>query len=295
MRSFITIVVLSIVPSAAFAQSADDLLVELAVLQAQEQHAGLNGDHAGTPWHQVGHVLNRLQPEPNQWFVDIGCGPDARMLIAACRYFNLVHCVGVEIDPKVAALARRRVALAGLSDRIRIVAGDAKDVDLGIPDDATVVGYAYLWEETLAELRPMIESTFDRFVSYEFAVPGLAMETAGANGEFFYWEKPPAIVRVPITKTVRTYDLLAAGSRCEQCGGFCSKPMSHYYSKTEVVGYKEVAADAADDNPVAVQQQASPPPPAVERSTITKTVETRTTYCRNCQRGGLFSRLRSRR
>jgi len=56
--------------------------------------------------------------------VDLGCG-DASRLIALCQRHPYLRGVGVDVSPIACDLARRRVAEAGLGDRLGIVCADA--------------------------------------------------------------------------------------------------------------------------------------------------------------------------
>jgi tRNA1(Val) A37 N6-methylase TrmN6 len=55
--------------------------------------------------------------------LEAGCGGGAAMLAAAARR-PLTHFTGVERDPAAAELARRSVALNGLSERVEVLEGD---------------------------------------------------------------------------------------------------------------------------------------------------------------------------
>lgn len=133
----------------------------------RQQSAGLEPGQQPTDASEVTRILKLLSPRPHETLVDYGCG-DGRFLIAAARHYGC-RAVGVEIDPQRAQAAREAVAAAGLSDRIRIIEGDATQVDV----DADV-GVVYLWPDVLQQLKPKLQK-LDRFVSYMHPVQGLAM------------------------------------------------------------------------------------------------------------------------
>lgn len=209
-----------------------------------------------TPWPAVGGLLNLLKPQPDEVLLDPGCGYDARLLIAACRYYGVEKAIGVEIDPVIAESARRHVEFARLSDRIEIITGDS--TKLNITAD---VGVAYLWPDTLEDLRPKIEK-LDRFACYEFGVPGLQMteRKASNGGKLFLWKPQPPVAQtaspastpvqqlVPITRTVDKIVRLPRGSYCEVCGSHCRNPMAHKLSQ-QVVGYQPAVAQPATPQP----------------------------------------------
>lgn len=69
--------------------------------------------------------------------LDLGCG-DATILVIAAKEFGAV-CVGVELNPMVALMARVRVRLAGVQDSVKIVRENMFTVDL--PDADVVMMY----------------------------------------------------------------------------------------------------------------------------------------------------------
>jgi len=73
------------------------------------------------------YALELLEVPSFQRVVDLGCG-NARFLISVCERYGASG-VGVDIDPVVCDAAADSIAAAGLSDRIKVVAGDAVDLD----------------------------------------------------------------------------------------------------------------------------------------------------------------------
>jgi hypothetical protein len=133
----------------------------------------------------IGDALRLLNPR-GKVFVDIGAGFDCRAGITAARDFGAASVLAIEVDPEVAESARRYVAQAGLSHKINVVTADAADVEF----PANAVGFAYLWEEELAKLRPKIQQ-LAAFASFAHPVHGLSMER---SGDLFFYRKPSATV-----------------------------------------------------------------------------------------------------
>ena len=76
---------------------------------------------------KIDHILRKIDLRPGQTLLDIGCGWGALVLRAAEKFG--ARCVGVTLSENQAALARERVAAAGLQDRIEIRLQDYRDVD----------------------------------------------------------------------------------------------------------------------------------------------------------------------
>ena len=83
-------------------------------------------------------VCRKLNLQPNERLLDVGCGWGSLVIHAATNYG--VRAVGVTISPAQAELARTRVREAGLSDRIEIRLADYRDTDDGPYDKVASVG-----------------------------------------------------------------------------------------------------------------------------------------------------------
>jgi cyclopropane-fatty-acyl-phospholipid synthase len=68
----------------------------------------------------------KLALRPGERLLDVGCGWGAFAIHAAARYG--VEVVGITLSEAQASLARERVRLAGLSDRVRILVQDYRDL-----------------------------------------------------------------------------------------------------------------------------------------------------------------------
>ena len=72
-------------------------------------------------------LSNFIQPKPGNRILDLGCGCGVIPLILAYRR-QAVRITGLEIQPGLAGLARRNVALNNLLDRIEIISGDIREI-----------------------------------------------------------------------------------------------------------------------------------------------------------------------
>ncbi|MQR01889.1 SAM-dependent methyltransferase [Glaciimonas soli] len=86
---------------------------------------------------KIDHILTKINLQPGQTLLDIGCGWGALVLRAAQKFG--AKCVGVTLSENQYALAKERVAQAGLSDQIEIRLQDYRDVT-GTFDRITSVG-----------------------------------------------------------------------------------------------------------------------------------------------------------
>ena len=124
-------------------------------------------DQQGCPAETVEAMLDAIPIESGDTLVDLGCG-DGRIVIAAAK--RGVRCIGVEIDPARADVARQNVAASGLSELITIETGDALEFDMSRATIAT----AYLYPPLLEKLSPKLKDM--RVVASPFhPVPGLKM------------------------------------------------------------------------------------------------------------------------
>jgi len=98
-----------------------------------------NGDEdlATAQLKKIDHILTKIQLQPNQRLLDIGCGWGA-LVIRAAQKFG-AQCVGVTLSQNQRDLATQRVKEAGLEDRIEIRLQDYRDVQ-GQFDRITSVG-----------------------------------------------------------------------------------------------------------------------------------------------------------
>ena len=83
-------------------------------------------------------VCRKLGLQPGMRVLDVGCGWGSFALHAAQRYG--VNVIGVTLSTEQAAMARKRVADAGLTDRVDIRVQDYRDVDDGPFDAISSIG-----------------------------------------------------------------------------------------------------------------------------------------------------------
>jgi cyclopropane-fatty-acyl-phospholipid synthase len=98
----------SLVYSCAYFASEDDSLE-----RAQERKLEL--------------ICRKLRLQPGERLLDIGCGWGSLVIHAAARHG--VHALGVTLSEQQAALARRRIAAAGLADRVEVRVLDYRELD----------------------------------------------------------------------------------------------------------------------------------------------------------------------
>ncbi len=75
---------------------------------------------------KLDHICRKLRLAPGERFLDVGCGWGALVLHAAREYG--VRAVGITLSEQQHALARERIAAAGLSDRAEVLLLDYRDL-----------------------------------------------------------------------------------------------------------------------------------------------------------------------
>jgi cyclopropane-fatty-acyl-phospholipid synthase len=75
---------------------------------------------------KLDHICRKLLLQPGERFLDIGCGWGALVIHAAQRYGVRAH--GVTLSPQQLKVARERIALAGLEDRVSVELQDYRDL-----------------------------------------------------------------------------------------------------------------------------------------------------------------------
>jgi SAM-dependent methyltransferase len=143
-------------------------LPPLPLLRHTENPPSL-GNFAATPMPVVEAMLELAEVRPGEVVVDLGSG-DGRIPILAAEKFG-ANGVGVEIDPYYVRISREAVAAKQLEDRVRIIQGNALDVDYRPADVITL----YLPAQAMDMVRRHLEQTLrpgTRVVSYDSEVPG---------------------------------------------------------------------------------------------------------------------------
>ena len=123
--------------------------------------------YIATPDDVVEHMLTLAQVTRDDVVYDLGCG-DGRIPIAAARKYG-ARGVGIDIDPKLVALARNRAKAAGVDMLVDFRVENVLTADVSA---ATVVTL-YLLSSSNERLRPMLMRQLQpgaRIVSHAFSM-----------------------------------------------------------------------------------------------------------------------------
>jgi SAM-dependent methyltransferase len=137
---------------------------------------------AGTSDERVDDALRLAGLRPGERLLDLGCGDGRVLLRAAVGYGAAV--IGVECDAGLAAIARQRLAAAGVD-------GTVLEADFEVvPIEADVV-FAFLSPATLQRLRPRLGvlPPHARVVTTGYAVPGWLPNDLGDR--IYLYRLPP--------------------------------------------------------------------------------------------------------
>jgi cyclopropane-fatty-acyl-phospholipid synthase len=125
---------------------------------------------------KIDHILKKIRLQPGQRLLDIGCGWGALVLRAAQRY--QARCVGVTLSENQCALARERVARAGLQHQIEIRLQDYRDIT-GQFDRITSVG---MFEHVGIKQLPAYFSAIHRLLTADGLVMNHGITSTDADG-----------------------------------------------------------------------------------------------------------------
>ena len=145
-----------------------------------------------TPPELVEKMLTMAKVTPQDRVFDLGAG-DGIIAIAAAQKFK-ANAVGIEYNPDMAEFARRKVAEAGVQDKVRIITGDIFKEDFSSANVITM----YLLPELNLRLRPTIlqMKPGTRVVAHAFTMGEWQPdETATAAGATAYLWIVPAPVQ----------------------------------------------------------------------------------------------------
>ena len=122
-----------------------------------------------TPSEVVARMLQLARAGPEDFVIDLGSG-DGRIVIAAAREHG-ARALGIELDAKLVALARRRAREAGVEQLASFEAGDALRADLSRASVVTIYLLPFLLDQLsprlLTQLRPG-----SRVVTHAFGMTG---------------------------------------------------------------------------------------------------------------------------
>lgn len=122
-----------------------------------------------TPEPVVEKMLEAADLKPGETLYDLGCG-DGRILFVAAKQFK-AKAVGVELSPKLARMAAKRVKELGLEDQVTIIEGNMLEVDVSAADVVTL----YLMRLANEKLKPNLLKFLRpgaRVVSHDYEIMG---------------------------------------------------------------------------------------------------------------------------
>ena len=136
-----------------------------SILQAGESH------YVTTPPDVVVAMLDSVDVTVVDMVVDLGCGDGRIPIIAAAKYG--VKAVGIELDSKIAAIAKQNVKRNSLSHLVEIRQGDILQMKWG---ESRQVVTVYLDPELLRKLVPVLSRLpiGSRIASHQHPILGWA-------------------------------------------------------------------------------------------------------------------------
>ncbi len=135
-----------------------------------------------TPPTTVEKMLDMTRVGPGDFVVDLGSG-DGRIVIAAAK--RGARALGVEYNPELVAIARRRAADEGVAARAQFVEGDMFQADIS---RATVLAL-FLLPVNLEKLKPKMMGLAPgtRVVNNGYRIPGWQENEVGEAGDCGAW------------------------------------------------------------------------------------------------------------
>jgi len=174
----------------------------IAACGARAQEGEVRAPFITTPPEVVARMLQLAGTGPQDTVLDLGSG-DGRIVIAAARDHG-ARGLGIELDPKLVALARENARRAGVADRARFEEGDALKAELTQASVVTIYLLPFLLEQLqprlLGQLRPGA-----RVVTHAFAMKGWPPDRAetvrlsarhegqGDESRIFLWVVPAQV------------------------------------------------------------------------------------------------------
>ncbi len=123
--------------------------------------------YLATPADVVERMLTLADTTSRDTVYDLGCG-DGRIPIAAAKMYG-AHGIGLDIDPKLVALAKSNARTAGVQNLVQFRVQNVLDADIS---PATIVTL-YLLSSSNERLRPMLQKQLRpgaRIVSHAFSM-----------------------------------------------------------------------------------------------------------------------------
>lgn len=133
-------------------------------------------------------ALKLANLQPDELLYDLGSG-DGRVIVIAAREFG-ARAVGIEIGPVQRAFSRLKVLYNGVSDRVRIEAGNFYKSDVREAD----VVFIYATSTEVAKLASHLESQMkpgSRVVSISADFPEWEPTLFDEQGLIFVYDMPP--------------------------------------------------------------------------------------------------------
>ena len=202
-----------------------------------------------TPDAMVTKMLEAARVTRFDTVYDLGAG-EGRIPIAAARQFG-ARAVGIEYDPKLAALARRNAERAGVADKVTIVEGDIFKEDWS---KATVLTL-YLLPDLNYQLRPQVLAMRPgtRVVSHAWDMgewePDEAFNVEG--NEAFLWIVPARVAGRWALRDDKSFEAeIALAQQFQRIGGTITRrgttqPLLGAYVNGGIVGFTFVDSDGA--------------------------------------------------
>jgi precorrin-6B methylase 2 len=162
-------------------------LAAFAITQAPRRPPDI---HYTPTRHEVAEAMLALaEVTENDVVYDLGSGDGRIPIIAAQKYG--ARGVGIEIDPKLVALASQNAREAGVADRVTFIEGDLLTADIS---RATVVTL-YLSTMLMRQIEPKMKSELPagaRIVSHQFWFQGWPADGTRRidSSELFLWRLP---------------------------------------------------------------------------------------------------------
>ena len=118
-----------------------------------------------SPTEKVKRMLKLANPKSKEIFYDLGSG-DGKILIEAVKQYGM-KAIGIEINPVLVWLSRRKIKKLGLEDKIKIYQENFFKKNLSSAD----IILTYLWQPTMGPLEKKLLSELKpgtRLVSLAF-------------------------------------------------------------------------------------------------------------------------------